>query len=203
MKKITLLFALVFTVISCSESDDVNFLNKNSEHLSKELNKSANCFSIAPPFKAVLNTYGTDQDCFPIYPNMPTLDCFPYRLNILLNKNLNNPAYQISGNTLVTVLNTSYNNINLGGEPYVSFVDLGVPSSIYLYPSIDPIYSNIIFGSVFCEIKDYLNSLPNLPSNQIYFPNITYLGTDFVFGQGPYSQYSNIELVYDVKILVE
>ena len=74
----------------------------------------------------------------------------------------------LNGTTFGQEFSTSFGY----GSEFQYFSDKCVLENACLYPYIQPNHANIIFRSVSCEIQDYFEILPTLPSNQFYYPDI-------------------------------
>jgi len=96
------------------------------------------------------------------------------------------PGARPSGNTLYT---------NIGTE-YIYFTD--IIGSVYAFPTITEAQANLIYTEMACEILDELDSLPDLPSNQAYSINFTYIEIDFDLCCGPTSTF--IAYSYNVYV---
>lgn len=204
--------AIAFFAISCSTSDDTLLQEENlllTEELSIEETAADSRIAVdtavctyfnANPFTAQTETFG----CGDPNPNpnpKPATDrtavaqvsCFPTMLKLYVSNDFEDQI--LDGTTFVQELNTSFSFTS----EFQYFSDRGVPENACLYPYIQPNHANILFRSVSCEIQDYFETLPTLPSNQFYYPDITFLYTDFLFS-GPHATSSFVEFTLSVKI---
>ncbi len=200
--------------ISCSTSDDALLQEEENLLITEEMSieesegTSANSkiavdtavctYFNANPFTEETETFGCDSPT-PKPDGVKHADtpppCFPTLLRLYV---LNDFEDQIlDGNTFVEELNTGFSY----SAPLQFFSDRGVPLNACLYPYIQSNHANIVFRSVSCEIQDYFETLPELPANQFYYPDITYLNTGFTFS-GPHSDSSIVDFTLGVKIWV-
>ena len=205
--------------ISCSTSDDAllqeeeNLLVTEEMSIEESEGVSANSriavdtaactYFNANPFTVQTETFlcGDPNPNPAPKPQLKTLDrtavaqvsCFPSLLKAYVPNDFEDQI--LDGTTFVQEFDTSFSY----GSEFLYFSERGVPENACLYPYIQPNHANILFRSVSCEIQDYFDTLPTLPSNQFYYPEITYLFTDFLFS-GPHSTSSFVEFGVDVKI---
>lgn len=205
--------AMAFFAISCSTSDDAFLQEEENLILTEEMSveetaansriavDAAVCtYFNANPFTAQTETF-LCGDPNPNPKPKPIIDrtavaqvsCFPSLLKTYVPNDFEDQI--LDGTTFVQEFDTSFSY----GSEFLYFSERGVPENACLYPYIQPNHANILFRSVSCEIQDYFDTLPTLPSNQFYYPEITYLFTDFLFS-GPHATSSFVEFGVDVKI---
>lgn len=208
---------LAFLAISCSTSDDALFEEENflledvaTQDMSVDDSSVANRTAIATAVCTYFNANPFTEEtetflCGDPNPNpkpkpnvidrtaVPQVGCFPTMLKLHVADDFEDQI--LDGTTFVQELSTSFGY----GSEFKYFSERGVPENACLYPYIQPNHANILFRSVSCEIQDYFETLPTLPSNQFYYPDITVLYTDFLFS-GPHATSSFVEFSLSVKI---
>ncbi|WP_299679086.1 hypothetical protein [uncultured Dokdonia sp.] len=202
--------SMALLTISCSTDEGVSLqeeenlliteemsVEETTAHSRAAIDTSVCTYFNANPFTEQTETFGCDAPA--PKPNTirhaDTPPCFPTLLELYLSNDFENQI--LNGNTFVEELNTSLDYY----APLQFFSERGVPLNACLYPYIQSNHANIVFRSISCEIQEYFETLPALPANQFYYPNITYLNTGFTF-DGPHSDSSIVDFTVEVKIWV-